>query len=54
VISAFDIRGDSLVPLPQYKAEHAHSVAVDPASHLVYVPLENVGGKAVLRILRLE
>jgi DNA-binding beta-propeller fold protein YncE len=54
VISAFDVRGDSLVPLPRYTAPHAHSVAVDPASHLVYVPLEDVGGKAVLRILSLE
>jgi len=54
VISAFEVHGDSLVPLPQYTAPHAHSVAVDPASHLVYVPLQNVGGKAVLRILSLE
>jgi DNA-binding beta-propeller fold protein YncE len=54
VISTFDVRGDSLVPLPSYSAPHAHSVAVDPASHLVYVPLEDVGGKAVLRILSLE
>jgi hypothetical protein len=27
---------------------------VDPTSHLVYVPLENVAGKPVLRILRLD
>jgi YVTN family beta-propeller protein len=54
VISAFDVRGDSLVALPSYHAPRAHSVAVDPATHLVYVPLENVAGKPVLRILRLE
>lgn len=30
---------------------HAHTVAVDPRTHLVYVPLENVGGKPVLRIM---
>jgi DNA-binding beta-propeller fold protein YncE len=54
VISAFDARSDSLLPLARYTALHAHSVAVDPASHLVYVPLEDVGGKAVLRILSLE
>jgi DNA-binding beta-propeller fold protein YncE len=54
VISAFDLHGDSLVPLPSYTAPHAHSVAVDPSTHLVYVPLENVGGKPVLRILSLE
>ena len=54
VIAPFDARGDSLVPLPRYTAPHAHSVAVDPVSHLVYVPLENAGGRPVLRILALE
>jgi hypothetical protein len=54
VISAFDVRGDSLVALPSYRAPRAHSVAVDPTTHLVYVPLENVAGKPTLRILRLE
>ncbi len=54
VISAFVARGDSLVPLPRYEVPHGHSVAVDPTTHLVYVPLENVKGKPVLRILRLE
>jgi DNA-binding beta-propeller fold protein YncE len=53
-ISAFDVRGDSLLPLARYTAARAHSVAVDPATHLVYVPLENIGGKAALRILSLE
>jgi hypothetical protein len=42
------------VPLPTYQAPHAHSVAVDPTTHLVYVPLEDVGGRPVLRILTLE
>jgi DNA-binding beta-propeller fold protein YncE len=53
-IAAFDIRGDSLVPLPTYRAPHAHSVAADPTTHLLYVPLEEVGGRPVLRILTLE
>ena len=53
-ISAFDVRGDSLLALPSYHAPRAHSVAVDPRTHLVYVPLENVAGKPVLRILQLE
>jgi len=53
-IAAFDIRGDSLVPLPKYEAPHAHSVAVDPETHLLYVPLENHSGRPVLRILALE
>jgi DNA-binding beta-propeller fold protein YncE len=54
VISAFDIGSDSLVPLARYEAPHAHSVAVDPATHLVYLPLQSIGGRPVLRILRFE
>ena len=54
VIAAFSAQGDSLVPLPSYHAAAAHSVAVDPATHLVYVPLANVAGKPVLRILQLD
>ena len=53
-VAAFDIRGDSLLPLARYQAPHAHSVAVDPATHFVYLPLESIGGRPVLRILRLE
>jgi DNA-binding beta-propeller fold protein YncE len=53
VLTALEARGDSLLPLAGYRAPHAHSVAVDPATHLVYVPLENVGGRPVLRILDL-
>lgn len=30
---------------------NAHTVAVDPASHRVYFPLENVGGRPVLRVM---
>ena len=30
---------------------HAHTVAVDPRSHLVYFPLENVNGRPILRIM---
>jgi DNA-binding beta-propeller fold protein YncE len=32
-------------------APNAHTVAVDPATHRVYFPLENVGGKPVLRVM---
>jgi DNA-binding beta-propeller fold protein YncE len=54
VITPFDLGGSAPVPLPEYRAPHAHSVAVDPSTGLVYVPLENVGGRPTLRILRLE
>jgi DNA-binding beta-propeller fold protein YncE len=33
-------------------AENAHSVGVDPNSHRVFLPLRNVDGRAVLRILQ--
>jgi DNA-binding beta-propeller fold protein YncE len=33
-------------------AENAHSVGVDPTSHRVFLPLRNVEGRAVLRILQ--
>jgi DNA-binding beta-propeller fold protein YncE len=45
-----DGRG-TLAPLGEYRAPHAHSVSVDPASHRVYVPLQDVNGKPTLRIL---
>jgi DNA-binding beta-propeller fold protein YncE len=32
-------------------APNAHSVAVDPKTHRVYFPLENVGGRPVLRVM---
>jgi hypothetical protein len=41
----------ALAPLGEYRAPHAHSVAVDPATHRVYVPLQDVHGKPALRIL---
>jgi DNA-binding beta-propeller fold protein YncE len=34
-----------------FVAPGAHSVAVDPATHRVYFPLENIGGHPVLRIM---
>ena len=30
---------------------NAHSVAVDPATHRVYFPLADVGGRPVLRVM---
>jgi DNA-binding beta-propeller fold protein YncE len=50
-VSVFDEGNGTLTPTGEYKAPHAHSVAVDPATHLVYLPLENVDGRPVLRIM---
>jgi DNA-binding beta-propeller fold protein YncE len=33
-----------------YVAAHAHVILADPASHVLYLPLEDVDGKPVLRI----
>ena len=53
VVSVFAERGRSLRELGRDElASHAHSVAVDPTTHLVYFPLEDVDGRPVLRIMR--
>jgi DNA-binding beta-propeller fold protein YncE len=38
--------------LAQFDMPHAHTVAVDPKSHFVYFPLENLGGHPLLRIMQ--
>jgi DNA-binding beta-propeller fold protein YncE len=50
-VSVFADQNGRLAPLGNYDAPHAHSVAIDPATHLVYLPLENVKGKPVLQIM---
>ena len=51
VLNTFTVDGPVLHLLGEYRAPHAHTVAVDPRTHRVYLPLENVEGKPVLRIL---
>lgn len=51
VVATFEEREGSLTQLGWYRAPHAHSVAVDPATHRVYLPLADVAGRPVLRIL---
>jgi DNA-binding beta-propeller fold protein YncE len=51
VVSIFAEAGATLRPVAEYHAPHAHSVAVDPATHRVYVPLEDVDGAPLLRSL---
>jgi YVTN family beta-propeller protein len=51
VIAIFDERGHNLEKLGEgFFAPNAHSVAVDSRTHRVYFPLQNMGGKPVLRI----
>ena len=51
VVSVFQERDRTLRPIGEYRAPAAHSVAVDPTTHRVYLPLKDVGGRPVLRIL---
>jgi DNA-binding beta-propeller fold protein YncE len=50
-VSVFQESGKNLVFKGQVKMPHAHTVSVDPQTHLVYFPLENLNGRPVLRIL---
>jgi len=44
--------GDPLRKVAQGNAgPNAHAVAVDPSTHFVYLPLTDVGGRPVLRVL---
>jgi YVTN family beta-propeller protein len=51
IITIFDELGRILEKIGEgFFAPNAHSVAVDSRTHRVYFPLQNVGGKPVLRI----
>jgi len=51
VVAVLEERDASLAQLGWYRAPKAHSVAVDPATHRVYLPLADVSGHPVLRVL---
>lgn len=51
-VTVFQLAGKDLKQLAQFNMPHAHTVAVDPNTHLVYFPLENIGGKPILRIMK--
>ena len=50
VLAAFWLNDRRLQPIAEIRAPHAHTVSVDPRTHLVYLPLENVDGHPLLRI----
>jgi len=50
VLSAYWLDAKTLRPIGEVRAPHAHTVSLDPRTHLVYLPLENVNGHPVLRI----
>jgi DNA-binding beta-propeller fold protein YncE len=51
-VSIFRERGRELFHEGDMNIPRAHTVAVDPRTHEVYLPLENINGKPVLRIMR--
>ena len=51
VVSVFAEQDGALTQLGWYRTPWAHTVAVDPATHRVYLPLANVSGHPVLRVL---
>jgi DNA-binding beta-propeller fold protein YncE len=48
----FQSHGKSLSLLGSLEMPHAHTVSVDPKTHLVYFPLENIDGHPILRIMQ--
>jgi DNA-binding beta-propeller fold protein YncE len=52
VLTVVDTTGPELTVLARgYAGPEAHSVAVDPDTHLVYLPLAGVRGRSVVRVL---
>lgn len=51
-VTVFQKNGRSLTLRGSFEMPHAHTVLVDPGTHLVYFPLENVDGHPILRIMR--
>lgn len=55
VVSVFEETEKGIVKLVErYVARRAHSIAVDPGTHEIYLPLENVHGRPLLRIMALQ
>jgi DNA-binding beta-propeller fold protein YncE len=51
VVAVFSETTAGLVHEGDIAVPHAHVVGVDPRTHLVYLPLQDVGGRPVLRIM---
>ena len=53
VVSMFDIEDMTVREIgSEYLAEHAHSVSIDPKTHRIFFPLQDVEGRAVLWIMK--
>ena len=51
-VSVFQLHDRALTLAGTLFMPHAHSVAVDPQTHLVYFPLQDINGHPVLRIMK--
>ena len=50
-VTVFREKGKTLVSMGGLFIPHAHTVSVDPETHLVYFPLQNIDGHPLLRIM---
>ncbi len=50
-VTVFREQGKALVAEGSFFMPYAHTVSVDPQTHLVYFPLQNIDGHPVLRIM---
>jgi chromate transporter len=53
-LTVLEENGDSLARIASIDIPHAHTVSVSPSTHLIYLPLADVGHRPVLRILEPE
>jgi len=51
VVSIFQVEDSGVRFVGEIRARHAHTVSVDPRTHRIYLPLENVAGRPVLRVM---
>ena len=50
-VTVFHENGNDLVSEGMLSMPHAHTVSVDPDTHLIYFPLQNIDGHPLLRIM---
>ena len=51
-VTVFQNNNRNLNLLSSFEMPHAHTVSVDPKTHFVYFPLENIDGHPILRIMQ--
>jgi YVTN family beta-propeller protein len=53
VVTVFRVAGNSIRKIWKVRvAAKAHTIAVDPGTHQIYLPLENVNGRPLLRVMQ--